>query len=64
MSTTGVPRPPTWSTGSGARSDSGGPSSLWTYACTTCGYVELHLLDPAGLAYVEQSWLPVPVRAE
>ena len=36
-------------------------SDLWTYACTTCGYVELHLIDPAALAYVTENWLPVPV---
>ena len=37
------------------------PAQLWTYACTTCGYVELHLIDPAALGYIAQQWLPVPV---
>jgi hypothetical protein len=36
-------------------------ADLWTYVCTTCGYLELHLVDPSALAYVTESWLPVPV---
>jgi hypothetical protein len=36
-------------------------TDLWTYACTTCGYVELHLVDPSALAFVTQQWLAVPV---
>jgi hypothetical protein len=39
-------------------------ADLWAYACTTCGYVELHLLDAAALQYVGQHWLPVPVATE
>lgn len=35
------------------------PVDLWTYVCTTCGYVELHLLDPAGLAFVAENWAHV-----
>lgn len=37
---------------------------LWTFACTTCGYVELHLLDPAGIAFVNERWSPVPPPPE
>jgi hypothetical protein len=37
------------------------PADLWTYVCTTCGYLELHLIDASALAYVTESWLPVPV---
>jgi hypothetical protein len=33
---------------------------LWTYACTTCGYLELHLLDQEALAFVRERWLEVP----
>lgn len=36
-------------------------SDLWAYVCTTCGYVELHLIDPAGLEFVKEQWAEVPV---
>jgi hypothetical protein len=36
---------------------------LWTYACTTCGYLELHLLDAAALSFIRERWLEVPPTA-
>ena len=36
---------------------------LWAFGCATCGYVELHLLDPAGLAYISEQWVEVPAAA-
>jgi hypothetical protein len=36
------------------------PADLWAYACITCGYVELFVLDPEGLAFIAQQWSPVP----
>ena len=35
-------------------------ADLYAYCCTSCGYVELHLPDPDDLAFVAQSWTPVP----
>jgi predicted nucleic-acid-binding Zn-ribbon protein len=35
-------------------------ANLWTFACTTCGYVEFHPLDPPTLAWITQNWLEVP----
>jgi hypothetical protein len=35
-------------------------SDLWTFACVTCGHIEMYLLDPAALEYIETNWLPVP----
>ncbi len=35
------------------------PTELWAFGCTTCGYVELHVLDPAGLAFMAGQWTPV-----
>ena len=32
---------------------------LDAYACTACGYLELHVLDPGTLAYIAESWEPV-----
>lgn len=40
------------------------PTDLWAFACTTCGYLELHVLDPVGLRYIEQSWTEVPVTED
>ena len=28
---------------------------LWAFCCTTCGYVELQLLDPAAIAFVSDA---------
>lgn len=35
-------------------------ADLWAFACTTCGYLEFHLLDPPTLAWLGQNWVPVP----
>lgn len=35
-------------------------ADLWGFACTTCGYVELHLLDPKAIAYINENWIEVP----
>ena len=34
--------------------------SMWAFACTTCGYVELHLIDPAAIAFITEKWVEVP----
>lgn len=39
-------------------------TDLWAFGCTTCGYIEWFLLDPAGIAFVNQHWMPVPPPAE
>ena len=36
-------------------------NDVWNYCCAACGYVETYLIDPAGMAYVRQSWPRVPV---
>ena len=33
---------------------------FWVFGCVTCGYLELYMLDPNGLAYMDQHWTPVP----
>jgi hypothetical protein len=38
-------------------------TDLWAFGCTTCGYVELHVLDPEGIAFMAQQWVPVPPTA-
>jgi hypothetical protein len=35
---------------------------MWQFVCTTCGYLELHLLDEAALAFIRTEW-PVVQRA-
>ncbi|MBP7631552.1 MAG: hypothetical protein KA758_13950 [Acidimicrobiales bacterium] len=35
-------------------------TDVWAFACTTCGYLELQLFDPAALAFVTERWQPVP----
>lgn len=35
-------------------------TDLWAFGCTTCGYLELFVLEAGGLAFMEQSWAPVP----
>ncbi len=35
------------------------PAQAWAFACTTCGYLELHLLDAEALAFVAQQWMPI-----
>ena len=35
-------------------------ANLWSFACTTCGCVELHILDPHALAWITQNWPEVP----
>jgi hypothetical protein len=37
------------------------PADVWAYACTTCGYLELHLIDQGAMPFIGQHWLPVPV---
>lgn len=36
---------------------------LWAFCCTSCGYVELQLLDPAAIAFVTERWIEVPPPA-
>jgi hypothetical protein len=38
-------------------------TKLWAFGCTTCGYIELHVIDPGGLGFMQQQWLPVPPAA-
>jgi hypothetical protein len=38
-------------------------AKVWAFACTTCGYLELHVLDPVGIGYIAERWAPVPVQA-
>lgn len=33
---------------------------IWQFVCGTCGYLELHVLDPAALAFIRQHWPLVP----
>jgi hypothetical protein len=28
----------------------------WQFACTTCGYLEWHVLDPGSLEFIKASW--------
>ena len=35
-------------------------TALWSFGCTSCGYVELYVLDPAGIAFIDQTWESVP----
>ena len=35
-------------------------TDVWAFACATCGYLELQLFDPAALAFVAETWQPVP----
>ena len=35
---------------------------LWQFACTTCGYLELHVLDDAALAFIRQRWPVISPR--
>ena len=28
----------------------------WQFACTTCGYLEWHILDPGSLEFIEGAW--------
>jgi len=39
-------------------------ADLYAYCCTSCGYVELHLPRQEDLAFVAQTWTPVPVVGE
>jgi predicted nucleic-acid-binding Zn-ribbon protein len=34
-------------------------TDLWTFACTTCGALELYLLDVAAHQYIAANWSPV-----
>jgi hypothetical protein len=34
-------------------------ADVWAFGCTSCGYVELYVLDPAGIAFMQQNWEPV-----
>jgi hypothetical protein len=33
---------------------------LWAFACLTCGYLELHVLDAGTMAFIAHNWPPVP----
>lgn len=33
---------------------------MWAFACTSCGYVELHLIDPRAIEFITESWVEVP----
>ena len=39
-------------------------TDIWSFACTTCGYVEMYLLDPEATAFIEQQWAPVPTTPQ
>jgi len=39
-------------------------ADLWVFACTTCGYVELYVLDAEAIAYIQQTWMPIPPAAD
>jgi hypothetical protein len=38
-------------------------ADLWSFACTSCGYVEQYVLDPVGIAFIQQRWMPIPPPA-
>jgi hypothetical protein len=31
----------------------------WQFVCTSCGYLEWHVLDAATLDFIAQNWAPV-----
>ncbi|QLY28668.1 hypothetical protein [Nocardia huaxiensis] len=35
-------------------------TGLWQFVCTTCGYLETYVLDPAAIGFIQQRWTPVP----
>ncbi|WP_067538121.1 hypothetical protein [Nocardia crassostreae] len=35
-------------------------TGLWQFACTTCGYLEMYVLDAAAIGFIQQRWTPVP----
>ena len=39
-------------------------SEVWNFACTTCGYLEWAVYDPAGLAFINEQWVAVPAEPE
>jgi hypothetical protein len=36
-------------------------AELWTFVCTTCGYLEWGMFDADALAFVNEQWTSVPV---
>ncbi|MFD0359848.1 hypothetical protein ACFQZZ_00050 [Nocardia sp. GCM10030253] len=34
---------------------------MWQFICTTCGYLEMYVIDPEALGFVARTWSPVPV---
>ena len=40
------------------------PSQSIAYVCTTCGYFEDYIVDPAKLAEVAKAWQKVPAEAQ
>lgn len=37
-------------------------AEVWNFVCTSCGYLEWAVYDPSALAFIEQTWMPVPVQ--
>ncbi|MBL1077217.1 hypothetical protein JK358_22720 [Nocardia sp. 2] len=35
-------------------------AGLWQFVCTTCGYLEMYVLDGEALGVIAQQWMPVP----
>jgi hypothetical protein len=35
-------------------------TDIWSFVCTSCGYVEVHLIDPEAVAFAEREWAAVP----
>jgi predicted nucleic-acid-binding Zn-ribbon protein len=33
---------------------------VWAFACTTCGYLEFHILDEDTLEFIRRKWIEVP----
>ena len=36
------------------------PTEMWTFGCISCGYLEMYVLDPGGLAFIDGNWVEVP----
>jgi len=35
---------------------------IWQFACVTCGYLEIHVLDEKALEFMRKRWEPVPAQ--
>lgn len=37
---------------------------VWQYLCATCGHLQFHVIDGAGIDFARRTWLRVPVQPE